>query len=91
MFSMSTPTGSRRKHEAVDDLGTASLHLGEVPRMRETPLCNRTPMLDGDGTMSDAKTWVEERASVGEQMLQPRDEFGMWPEVPNPYRGGSDG
>lgn len=38
-----------------------------------------------------AQAWDEGRASVGEQMLQPRDEFGMWPEVPNPYRGGSDG
>lgn len=38
-----------------------------------------------------AEAWDEGRASVGEQMLQPRDEFGMWPEVPNPYRGGSDG
>lgn len=37
-----------------------------------------------------AEAWDEGRASVGEQMLQPRDEFGMWPEVPNPYRGGSD-
>lgn len=35
-----------------------------------------------------AEAWDEGRASVGEQMLQPRDEFGMWPEVPNPYRGG---
>lgn len=35
-----------------------------------------------------ADAWDEGRKSVGEQMLQPRDEYGMWPEIPNPYRGG---
>ena len=35
-----------------------------------------------------AEAWDEGRASVGEQMLQPRDEYGMFPPVANPYRGG---
>lgn len=35
-----------------------------------------------------AEAWDEGRASVGEQMLQPRDEYGMFPPVTNPYRGG---
>lgn len=35
-----------------------------------------------------AQAWDEGRASVGEQMLQPRDEYGMFPPVANPYRGG---
>lgn len=35
-----------------------------------------------------AEAWDEGRESVGEQMLQPRDEYGMFPPVANPYRGG---